>query len=51
VAAFCRVLLKEIEGTARKRVLIPMIGLGFDRAFMIETLGSMIAEIGGAPSE
>jgi putative nucleotidyltransferase with HDIG domain len=51
VAAFCRVLLKEIEGTARQRVLIPMIGLGFDRAFMIETLGSMIAEIGGAPSE
>lgn len=45
VAAFCRLLLKEIEGVSRRRVLIPMIGLGFDRAAITETLKSMIAEL------
>lgn len=51
VAAFCRVLLKEIQGASRQRVLIPMIGLGFDRAVTVETLASMIAEIAGATSQ
>jgi putative nucleotidyltransferase with HDIG domain len=43
-AAFCRLLLKEITGEAHKRVLIPMIGLGFDRVEITEMLGSMITE-------
>jgi putative nucleotidyltransferase with HDIG domain len=47
VAAFCRLLIKEIDGTARERVLIPMIGLRFDRPAIRQTLDSMITEIGG----
>ena len=46
VAAFCRLLMKEIDGTARERVLIPMIGLRFDRPAIRQTLDSMITEIG-----
>ncbi|HET9531735.1 MAG TPA: HD domain-containing phosphohydrolase, partial [Blastocatellia bacterium] len=48
VSAFCRLLLREIEGGSRRRVLLPMIGLGFDRAPIIEMLNSMIAELDGA---
>ena len=47
VAAFCRLLMKELEGTARERVLIPMIGLGFDRPAIRRTLDVMIAELSG----
>lgn len=42
VAAFCRRLLKEIEGRSRERVLLTMIGLRFDREAVIEKLNSMI---------
>ena len=45
VAAFCRLLIKEIDGTTRERVLIPMIGLRFDRPAIRQTLDSMITEI------
>jgi putative nucleotidyltransferase with HDIG domain len=44
VAAFCRLLLDEIFGVARHRVLLPMIGMGFDREAIIGMLGEMIAE-------
>jgi putative nucleotidyltransferase with HDIG domain len=46
VAAFCSLLLKEISGAAKDRVLLPMIGLKFDRAAIIQTLESMIGEFG-----
>ncbi len=42
VAAFCRMLLKEIEGTSRQRVVLPVIGLRFDREAIIEKLNSII---------
>jgi putative nucleotidyltransferase with HDIG domain len=45
VAAFCRLLLKEINGTARERVFIPMIGLKFDRLAITATLDSMLSEL------
>lgn len=48
VAAFCRLLLKEIQGLARERVIIPLIGLKFDRDATTNELASMIAELGGA---
>ncbi|MGA9771923.1 MAG: HD domain-containing phosphohydrolase [Blastocatellia bacterium] len=48
VAAFCRLLLKEISGIGRERVLLPMIGIKFDRAAISETLNLMIAEMDGA---
>jgi len=48
VTAFCRLLLKEINGAARQRVFIPMIGLKFDRVAITATLDSMIAEFDGA---
>lgn len=48
VAAFCRLLLKEIDGLARERVLLPMIGIKFDRAAIAQTLKSMIEEFDGA---
>ncbi len=48
VAAFCRLLLKEISGIARERVLLPMIGIKFDRAVISDTLNLMIAEMDGA---
>ncbi len=47
VAAFCRLLLKEINGTTRQRVFIPMIGLKFDRVAITATLDSMLAELEG----
>jgi HD-GYP domain-containing protein (c-di-GMP phosphodiesterase class II) len=50
VAAFCRLLMKEIDGTARERVLIPMIGLGFDRPAIRQTLDTMIGELGVRPN-
>src|SRR6185503_3768568 len=46
VAAFCRLLLKEINGGgARQRVFIPMIGMKFDRIAITATLDSMLAEL------
>jgi putative nucleotidyltransferase with HDIG domain len=48
VAAFCRLLLREIKGATRDRVFIPMIGLKFDRVAITATLDSMIAELDGA---
>lgn len=48
VAAFCRLLLKEIKGSTRDRVFIPMIGLKFDRVAICATLVSMIEEIDGS---
>jgi putative nucleotidyltransferase with HDIG domain len=48
VAAFCRLLLKEISGLARERVLLPMIGIKFDREAISSTLNLMIAEMDGA---
>lgn len=48
VAAFCRVLLKEISGTTRDRVFIPMIGLKFDRVAITARLDSMLAELVGS---
>jgi putative nucleotidyltransferase with HDIG domain len=47
VAAFCRLLLKEISGTASARVFIPMIGLKFDRVAITATLNSMLTELDG----
>ncbi|HJZ68492.1 MAG TPA: HD domain-containing phosphohydrolase [Blastocatellia bacterium] len=44
MAAFCRLLLREINGQTRERVVIPMIGWKFDRAATIATLNSMLAE-------
>ncbi|HSB12589.1 MAG TPA: HD domain-containing phosphohydrolase [Blastocatellia bacterium] len=51
VAAFCRSLLKEINGTTRDRVFIPMIGLRFDRVAISATLDSMLGELDGSSSE
>lgn len=45
VAAFCRLLLKELNGTSSERVLIPMIGLGFDRVAIKSQLSSIIEEM------
>ena len=45
VAAFCNLLLKELNGTASERVFIPMIGLGFDRIAIKSQLNSMIEEL------
>ncbi|HJQ69680.1 MAG TPA: HD domain-containing phosphohydrolase [Blastocatellia bacterium] len=45
VAAFCSLLLKELNGTAGERVLIPMIGLGFDRRAIQSQLSTMIEEL------
>jgi putative nucleotidyltransferase with HDIG domain len=47
VAAFCRLLLREIKGATRDRVFIPMIGLKFGRVAIAATLDSMIAELAG----
>ena len=51
VAAFCRLLLKEINGSAPKRVFIPMIGLKFDRVAVTATLDSMLAELDVLPPQ
>jgi len=48
IAAFCRLLLKEIKGTTRDRVFIPMIGLRFDKVAITATLDSMLAELDGS---
>jgi len=48
VAAFCRLLLKEIGGTTRDRVFIPLIGLKFDRVAITAMLNSMITEFDGS---
>jgi putative nucleotidyltransferase with HDIG domain len=48
VAAFCRLLLKELSGTTRDRVFIPMIGLKFDRVAITATLSSMLADLDGS---
>ena len=48
VAAFCRLLRKEINGSARQRVFVPMIGLKFDRVTITATLDSMLAEMDGS---
>jgi putative nucleotidyltransferase with HDIG domain len=45
VSAFCRLLLREIQGAARERVVIPMIGLKFDREAAAAQLMSMISEL------
>jgi putative nucleotidyltransferase with HDIG domain len=47
MSAFCRLLLKEIQGTARERVLLPMIGIKFDRPEIAQMLNSIIGEIDG----
>jgi putative nucleotidyltransferase with HDIG domain len=44
VTAFCRVLLCEIKGEARERVLLPMIGIRFDRAAILDTLNAIVDE-------
>jgi len=49
VAAFCRLLLKEISGAARERVFIPQIGIKFDRENITGALNSMLADFDGAP--
>jgi putative nucleotidyltransferase with HDIG domain len=48
IAAFCRLLLKEIKGATRDRVFIPMIGLKFDKVAITATLDSMLAELDGS---
>ena len=48
MAAFCRLLLKEINGATRHRVFIPMIGLKFDRVAITATLDSMLNELDGS---
>jgi len=47
VSAFCRLLLKEIQGLTRERVIIPIIGLKFDREAAENQLTSMLAELDG----
>jgi putative nucleotidyltransferase with HDIG domain len=49
VAAFCSLLLKEINGEVRERVLLKMIGLKFDKRAVTDVLQSMIHEL-KAPS-
>src|SRR5207302_3509942 len=44
VAAFCRLLLKEIGGTTRERVFLPVIGIKFDRPAIVATLSEMLLE-------
>ncbi len=46
VAAFCRLLLKEIQGVSRERVVIPMIGLKFDREVIIGRLQEILNKFG-----
>jgi putative nucleotidyltransferase with HDIG domain len=49
VAAFCRLLLKEIVGTTRVRVFLPMIGIKFEREAITSQLKSIVTEIEGQP--
>jgi putative nucleotidyltransferase with HDIG domain len=44
VAAFCRLLLKEIKGATRDRVFLPVIGIKFDRPAIVATLSEMILD-------
>ena len=44
VAAFCRLLLKEITSATRERVFLPVIGIKFDRPAIVATLSEMILE-------
>jgi putative nucleotidyltransferase with HDIG domain len=45
VAAFCRVLLKEINGWARQRALSMTFGSNYDRRAITDKLNSMLAEL------
>lgn len=47
VSAFCRLLLKEINGTSKERVFIPVIGLKFDREAITAMLSSMLEDLDG----
>lgn len=51
VAAFCRLLLKEINGATRTRVFLPMIGIKFEREAITNLLHSIVAEIKGPRME
>jgi len=51
VAAFCRILLKEINGKVRRRVFVSTIGLKFDREAISATLDSMLLELSGTPHQ
>ncbi len=42
ITAFCRLLLKEIQGLTRDRVFISKIGLQFDREAVVENLKRLI---------
>jgi putative nucleotidyltransferase with HDIG domain len=42
ITAFCRLLLKEIEGASRERVFLTKIGLKFDRESIVEKLRDLI---------
>ncbi|MBI3653960.1 MAG: HD domain-containing protein [Acidobacteria bacterium] len=44
VTAFCRLLLKELNGASRERIIIPMIGLKFDRAQIVSQLEAIISQ-------
>lgn len=50
ITAFCRLLLKEIQGATRDRVFIAKIGLKFDREIISQKLADMINEFEGAES-
>lgn len=45
VAAFCKLLLKELSGTSRERVILQMIGIRFDRDGIAGILSRMIGDI------
>jgi putative nucleotidyltransferase with HDIG domain len=45
LAAFCRLLLKEIAGTAHARVFLPVIGIKFEHEAITRQLHAMVAEI------
>jgi putative nucleotidyltransferase with HDIG domain len=47
MAAFCRLLLKEVNGASRERVILPLIGIKFERREIVQILNSMIAELEG----
>jgi len=46
VLAFCNALLKELTGEARDRVLLPMIGVKFDRQVIAQSLREIIVDLG-----
>jgi putative nucleotidyltransferase with HDIG domain len=51
VLAFCRLLVREIRGIAKERILIPMIGLKFDREKITQKLDAMIEQYQGGSQE